>query len=101
MLNLVIRMKSGRELNVICEECSISRDGFGNVTNISFRGLKNIRPLILDPDDIELMYEVLPAPIQEDYSAIIEDEPSDSEIPNNCEDEPRTVPLYPMTEGEE
>lgn len=26
-------------------------------------------------------------------------EPNCSENPNNCEDEPRTVPLYPMTKG--
>jgi hypothetical protein len=59
MSELVIRLKSGREITVICEECAITRDGFGNVTNIRFEGLQNIRPIILDVTDIELMYEVL------------------------------------------
>ena len=59
MNELVIRLKSGREFTVICEECSITRDGFGNVTNIRFEGLQNIRPIIFDIADIELMYEVL------------------------------------------
>ena len=59
MHELVIRLKSGREFTVICEECSLTRNGFGVVTNINFEGLQNIRPLILDPSQIELMYEVL------------------------------------------
>ena len=59
MHDLVIRLKSGRELTVICEECSLTRNGFGEVVNIRFEGLQNIRPIILDPSQIELMYEVL------------------------------------------
>lgn len=59
MHELVIRLKSGREFTVICEECSLTRNGFGVVTNIRFEGVQNIRPLILDPSQIELMYEVL------------------------------------------
>lgn len=59
MHELVIRLKSGREFTVICEECSITRNGFGDVTNIRFEGLQNIRPIILNVTDIELMYEVL------------------------------------------
>ena len=59
MNELVIRLKSGREFTVICEECSITRNGFGDVTNIRFEGLQNIRPIILNVTDIELMYEVL------------------------------------------
>ena len=61
MNELVIRLKSGREFTVICEECSIIRNGFGDVTNIRFEKCHNIRPLILDPTDIELMYEVMQA----------------------------------------
>ena len=59
MTELVIRLKSGRELTVICKECEITKNGFGNVTNIKFEGLQNIRPIILDVTEIELMYEVL------------------------------------------
>ena len=61
MNELVIRLKSGREFTVICEECSITRNGFGDVTNIRFEGLQNIRPIMLNVADIELMYEVLQA----------------------------------------
>ena len=59
MHELVIRLKSGREFTVICEECSLTRKGFGEVFNIHFEGLQNIRPIILDSSQIELMYEVL------------------------------------------
>lgn len=59
MSELIIRLKSGRELTVICEECKITKNGFGDVTNIKFEGLQNIRPIILDVTEIELMYEVL------------------------------------------
>lgn len=59
MNELVIRLKSGREFTVICEECSITRNGFGEVTSIRFEGVQNIRPIILNVTDIELMYEVL------------------------------------------
>ena len=60
MIELVIRLKSGRELTVICEKCVYSKSKtFGNVTDITFEGVKNVRPIILNVDDIELMYEVL------------------------------------------
>ena len=59
MIELVIRLKSGREVTVICKNCKITKDSFGNVTNINFEGLQNIRPIILDVAEIELMYEVL------------------------------------------
>lgn len=39
MIEIVIRLKSGREFTVICEECAITRNGFGDVTNIRFEGL--------------------------------------------------------------
>ena len=58
MHELVIRLKSGREFTVICEGCSLTRR-FGEVANIHFEGLQNIKPIILDPSQIELMYEVL------------------------------------------
>ena len=59
MSELVIRMKSGKELTIFCEECSIARNGLGIITNIRFEKCHNIRPLILDPTDIDLMYEVM------------------------------------------
>lgn len=60
MIELVIRLKSGRELTVICEKCVYGKSKtFGNVTDITFEGVKNVRPIILNVDDIELMYEVL------------------------------------------
>lgn len=59
MYELLIRLKSGREFTVICEGCSLTRNGFGEITNIRFEGLQNIKPMILDPSQIELMYEVL------------------------------------------
>lgn len=66
MHELVIRLKSGREFTVICEEYTITRNGFGDVTNIRFKGLQNIRPIILDVTQIELMYEVLQMEGEED-----------------------------------
>lgn len=59
MHELVIRLKSGREITVICEECSITRNAVGDAVNIHFKGLKNFKPIILDLSQIELMYEVL------------------------------------------
>lgn len=59
MREIIIRLKSGREINVICDEYEIEKNGFGTVTGINFKGLKNIRPLILELEQIELAYEVL------------------------------------------
>lgn len=59
MREIIIRLKSGREINVICDEYEIQKNGFGAVIDIKFVGLKNIRPIILDLEQIELAYEVL------------------------------------------
>ena len=66
MTELVIRLKSGREFAVVCEECEITRNGYGEITNLRFEGLQNIRPIILNVSDIELMYEVLQTGRSED-----------------------------------
>ena len=66
MNKLVIRLKSGKELAIFCEECSITKNGLGIITNIRFEKCHNIRPLILDPTDIELMYEVIQTEPQTD-----------------------------------
>lgn len=59
MIEIVIRLKSGREFTVVCEECAIARNRYGDITNINFKGLQNIRPIIFNLSDVELMYEVL------------------------------------------
>ena len=59
MVEIVIRLKSGRELTVFCERCTVTQDAFGNFVGADFKGLKNIKPLFLNTNDIELVYEVL------------------------------------------
>lgn len=59
MREIIIRLKSGREINVICDEYEIRKNGFGAVIDIKFIGLKNIRPIFLDFEQIELLYETL------------------------------------------
>lgn len=66
MFKLVVCLKSGKELAVICEDCVIKRNGLGQVVSIEFKGVKNVKPLILDPTNIELMYEVLDSTTYED-----------------------------------
>lgn len=67
MREIIIRLKSGREINVICDEYEIKKNGFGAVIDITFKGLKNIRPLILELEQIELAYEVL----RQDYETLL------------------------------
>lgn len=59
MVEIVICLKGGKELTVLCEDCTITRNGLGQVVSIDFKGLQNVKPLILNPDNIELMYRVL------------------------------------------
>jgi len=59
MYKLVICLKSGREFTVICEDCVITRNKFGDVADIRFENPQNINPIILNVTDIALMYEVL------------------------------------------
>lgn len=59
MYKIVICLKSGKEFTVICEDCVITRNKFGDVANIRFEGTQNINPIILNVTDIALMYEVL------------------------------------------
>lgn len=66
MFKLVVCLKSGKELTIICEDCVIKRNGLGQLLSVDFKGVKNVRPLILNPDDIELMYEVLGSITYED-----------------------------------
>lgn len=55
-MRIIVRLKSGFELPITCEECEITRNGLGNVTNIYWKGIKDFKPLILDVEDIEVMY---------------------------------------------
>ena len=56
---IVVRLKSGREFTVFCEDCAVTRNGLGGLEAIEFTNPKNIKPFIFYIDDIELMYEVL------------------------------------------
>lgn len=56
---IVVRLKSGREFTVFCEDCTVTRNGLWGLKAIEFENPKNIKPLILYTNDIELMYEVL------------------------------------------
>ena len=55
-MKIIVRLKSGFELPITCEECEITRNGLGYVTNVNWKGIKDFKPLILNIEDIEVMY---------------------------------------------
>ena len=56
---IVVRLKSGREFTIFCEDCEVTRNGLGGLEAIEFKNPKNIKPFLFYVEDVELMYEVL------------------------------------------
>lgn len=59
MAKIVIRLKSGFELPVECENFKYMLDVLNEISEVSITGAKDNRPLYLNPRDIECVWQVL------------------------------------------
>ena len=59
MAKIVIRLKSGFELPIECEEASFKKSSLGGVTEYNIKGIKDHRPLYLNLQDIECVYQIM------------------------------------------
>lgn len=58
-MTIVLVLDDGFELRVKCEDCEITRNGFGVITNIHFSGIKENKPLFLPTERLKCVYRVL------------------------------------------
>lgn len=58
MAKIVIRLKSGFELPIECEDASFKKSVLGGLEEYNIKGIKDNRPLYLDPQDIECVYQI-------------------------------------------
>lgn len=57
---LVIRLKSGFEMHVECEDFTIKTNSItGALTNVHVEGCRNIRPIFFNLNDVDAVYETL------------------------------------------
>ena len=54
-MRIFIRLKSGYEFDINCDDVEITKNGLGAVTNIKWTGIRDWKPLVLDLSDIELV----------------------------------------------
>lgn len=59
MAKIVIRLKSGLELPIECEEARFKPDLLGGCQSYVLKGVKDNRPLYLNPQDIECVYQIM------------------------------------------
>lgn len=59
MAKIVIRLKSGFELPIECEEARFKSDMLGECQSYTIKGVKDNRPIHLNPSDIECVYQIL------------------------------------------
>ena len=59
MAKIVIRMKSGFELPIECENAKLTKKITGDIASFEIEGAKDNRPLYLDPQDIECVYQIM------------------------------------------
>ncbi len=59
MAKIVIRLKSGFELPIECENAKLTMDITGNIASFKIEGAKDNRPLYLNPQDIECVYQIM------------------------------------------
>ena len=60
MVKIVIRLKSGFELPIECEEANFQTSQLtGGLAGYKLKGCKNNRPIFLQPEDIECVWQVL------------------------------------------
>lgn len=59
MYRMVIYFRNGDKLIVNCEKCTITTDRLtGKIKNISWDGLKTLKPLFVDLDEVLCVYGV-------------------------------------------
>lgn len=62
MAKMKILFKNGRELTICCDEFTVEKSNLtGEITNINWKGLKNIRPMYWDFSEVICVYQVLKA----------------------------------------
>lgn len=60
MVKIVIRLKSGFELPIECEEAKFQTSQMNGVlAGYKLKGCKNNRPIFLQPEDIECVWQVM------------------------------------------
>ena len=58
-MKVVIVFSSGFHLVVTCDEFETTRNGLGVITNVSFKGMTENKPLFLNTDNIDCIYRVM------------------------------------------
>lgn len=58
-MTIVIVFKTGYQLKVKCEDCIVTRDGLGTVTNISFDDVTENKLIYSKLDDVLCVYRVV------------------------------------------
>lgn len=65
---VVIRLKSGFEMRVDCENCIIKiNTATGELTNAHWEGCKNIRPMFFRLEDVDCIYQIFEEGEDDDY----------------------------------
>ena len=59
MAKIVIRLKSGFELPIECENAKLTMNITGGIESFEIEGAKDNRPLYLNPQDIECVYQIM------------------------------------------
>jgi hypothetical protein len=55
-MKIIIVFKNGFSLVVTCEKFSIDKDGLGNITGYSIKGIKDHKPLYIEFEDVICVY---------------------------------------------
>ena len=57
---VVIRLKSGFEMRVDCEDFRLKTNAItGELTNVRYNGCKDIRPMFFRLEDVDCIYQVI------------------------------------------
>lgn len=64
----VIRLKSGFEMRVDCENFNIKINAVtGELTNIRYDGCRNIKPMFFRLEDVDCIYQIFEEGEDDDY----------------------------------
>ena len=55
-MKIIIVFKNGFSLAVTCEKFSIDKNGLGNITGYSIKGIKDRKPLYIEFEDVICIY---------------------------------------------
>lgn len=52
MISMIIGFKNGKEIKVVCEEFTIEKDCFGDITSYEITGIKDNKPMYIDLKEV-------------------------------------------------